>query len=215
MKPIKTRGLPLFAAAALAALAPHARAADPGPIELGVSTGYTRGVGRAAGMMMPTLQDLAGHGGAVKVDVGWRLDPTFLVGVYVEADRLGRAERGTEGMTGAAAGVQAQLHLDAGSTLDPWIGVGTGWRGLWLEHAAGTHALQGLDLARVQLGLDYRVSRRLHLAPTVGITLTELLSEKRPGAAGYSDLEERRTGSFLFAGVSGRFDVLGGDPERR
>jgi hypothetical protein len=114
-------------------------------------------------------------------------------------------------MNSVAAGIEGQLHLAPTARLDPWIGFGFGWRGLWLEHSAGTHAMQGLDLARLEVGLDYRVSDRLAVAPTVGLAFTQLLSEKRPGASGYSDIEDRKTGHFLFAGVNGRFDVLGGE----
>ncbi len=73
----------------------------------------------------------------------------------------------------------------------------------------GTHVMQGIDLARLQVGLDYRVSDRLAVAPVLGFAMTELLSERRPGASGYSDVEDRKIGHFVFAGVSGRFDVLG------
>ena len=113
-------------------------------------------------------------------------------------------------MTGVAAGLQGQLHARPRSDLDPWVGVGAGWRGLWLEHHAGTHVMQGIDVARLQLGIDYRVSERVSLAPTIGVAWTEMLSEKRPGARGYSDIDDREVGRFLFAGVSGRMDVLGG-----
>lgn len=201
-------------ALAFAAFAALARADGPGPLELGVAIGYTRGHGAAAGGMMPELQDLAGNGGTVRVDVGWRIDPRWMVGTYTEVGRLAAGKQGTDGMTSVAAGIQGQLHLAPAGRVDLWIGVGTGWRGLWLDHEVGTHVMQGIDLARVQVGLDYRVSERLAVAPVVGLSVTELLSEKRPGASGYSDVEDRKTGHFLFAGVSGRFDVLGA-PERR
>jgi hypothetical protein len=198
-------------ALAFAAYAALARADGPGPLEVGVATGFTRGHGPAAGGMMPELQDLAGNGGAVRVDIGWRIDPRWMIGTYAETGRLAKGDRGTDGMTSVAAGVQGQLHLAPAGVLDPWVGLGAGWRGLWLDHAMGTHVLQGIDLARVQVGVDYRVSERLAIAPTIGIAFTKLLAEKRPGASGYADVEDRDVGHFLFAGVSGRFDVLGGE----
>jgi hypothetical protein len=201
-------------AAALAAFALFARADGPGPLELGVATGYVRGHGPAAGGMMPNLQDLAGNGATVRLELGWRIDPRWMVGPYADVGRLARGERGTDGMTSVAAGLEGQLHLSPAARLDPWIGLGVGWRGLWLEHTVGTHVMQGLDLARVEVGLDYRVSDRLAIAPTVGIAVTKMLSEKRPAASGYSDIEDRKTGHFFFAGLTGRFDVLGGASRR-
>jgi hypothetical protein len=198
-------------AIAFVAYATLTRADGPGHLELGVGTGFVRGHGPAAGGMMPDLQDLAGDGGTVRLDVGWRIDPRWMAGTYAELGRLASGDHGTDGMTSVAAGIQGQLHLAPAARLDPWIGLGAGWRGLWLEHAAGgTHAMQGLDLARVQLGLDYRVSERLAVAPTLGLAVTQVLSEKAPGASGYSDVEDRKTGHLVFAGLSGRFDVLAG-----
>jgi hypothetical protein len=201
-------------AVALVAYAALAKADGPGPLELGVATGYMRGHGPAAGRMMPNLQDLAGDGAAIAVELGWRIDPRWMAGTYFEVGRLASGSQETDGMTSLAAGIQGQVHLAPASRLDPWFGLGAGWRGLELEHAAGTHMMQGLDLARVQLGVAYRVSDRLAVAPTVGISFTRMLSEKRPGTGSYSDIEQRRTGHFVLAGVAGRFDVLGGSATR-
>lgn len=157
----------------------------------------------AAGEMMPDLQDLAGNGASLQIGVGQRIDARWLVGTYAELGRLASGDEGSDGMTSAAAAIQGQIHLDPSARLDPWIALGAGWRALWLGHTAGTHVLQGLDLARMQVGVDYRVSDGLAIAPTVGIAATQLLSEKRPGARSYSDIEDRKTGHFVFAGVSG------------
>jgi hypothetical protein len=212
---IMKSGFQAVVAVALLGFAALTRGDEPGSLELGVATGFTRGHGPAAGGMMPELQDLAGNGGALRLDVGWRLDRRWLAGTYFEVGRLGSGEQGTDGMTSVAAGIHGQLHLAPAARLDPWVGLGAGWRGLWLEHASGTHVLQGLDLARLELGLDYRVSEALAVAPTLGLAFTEMLSEKRPGASGYSDVQDRKIGHYLFAGVSGRFDVFamaGGRP---
>jgi hypothetical protein len=205
---------PATAAFLVAAFTPLARADDPGPLELSVGTGYTRGIGPAGGQM-PELQHLAGNGGALRVEAGWRIDPRWMVGLYQETSLHAGGHEGTDGMTAVGAGLQAQLHLSPLSNLDPWVGVGFGWRGLWLDHNQGTHVMQGLDLARVQIGVDHRVSRSVRVAPTIGVALTELLSEKRPGSSGYRDIEDRKIGTFVFAGITGRLDVLGGASDRR
>jgi hypothetical protein len=203
----------LAVALSLIAFAALARAEGPGPLELAVGTGYTRGLGRAAGNM-PGLQHLAGDGGALRLELGWRLDPSWSIGCYQEGSLFASGHEGTDGMTSSAAGVQGQLHLRPFAALDPWIGVGFGWRGLWLDHGMGTHAMQGLDLARVQLGLDYRVSPRFSLAPVLGVSATEILKEKRPGATSYSNVSDRKVSAFVFAGLSGRIDLLGGASPR-
>jgi hypothetical protein len=209
---MKTPNHPFLAIAALAlsALAPVARADGPGPLEIAIGTGFVHGHGPAAGGMMPEVQDLAGSGAAVRGELGWRIDARWLVGAYCEADAFAGGDAGTDRASGGAAGVQGQFHVSPAARVDPWVGVGAGWRVLAVEHDAGTHVLQGLDLARLQVGLDYRVSPRLAVAPSVGVAFTEYLSEKVPGASSFRDLEDRKVGAYVFAGVSGRVDVLGG-----
>ncbi|HEY6002141.1 MAG TPA: hypothetical protein VIV57_04645 [Anaeromyxobacter sp.] len=38
--------------------------------------------------------------------------------------------------------------------------------------------------------------------------------EKRPGATSYSNISDRKVAAFVFAGLSGRMDILGGSPPR-
>ena len=206
---ITRSGFQSAVAVALIAYTFHARAEAPGPVDVSVATGYVRGLGSPGGDM-PGLQHLAGDGGALRVDAGWRIGPHVSAGAYCESAWFAGGHEGTDGMTGAAAGLQGRLHARPLSKVDPWVGLGFGWRGLWLDHGVGTHAMQGLDLARLDVGVDFQVSRGFRLAPTVGVTVTEVLSEKRPGAGGYVDVEERKVSTFVFAGVTGRIDVLGG-----
>jgi hypothetical protein len=204
----------LVVASSLIAFATLARADVPGPLEIAVGTGYTRGLGSAGGRM-PGLQHLAGDGGALRLEIGWRIDPRWMIGVYQEGALFAAGHEGTDGMTASAAGVQGQFHVRPLAALDPWIGVGFGWRGLWLDHGMGTHSMQGLDLARLQVGVDYRVSPRFSLAPVVGVSATEILKEKRPGATSYANVSDRKVSAFVFAGLSGRMDILGGWSPRR
>ncbi|HET8541121.1 MAG TPA: hypothetical protein VFL83_14700 [Anaeromyxobacter sp.] len=201
-------GFQVAVAVALAGYAVLGRA-DPGSaLEIAVGTAYTQGVGAAAGGGMPTLQTLAGGGGTLRVDVGWRIDRRWMVGAYHENVLLAAGDvPGTDRVTGHALGLQGQLHLAPSTRLDPWVGLGCGWRSLSIDHGMGTHELRGLDLARVEVGLDWRLSPSFGVAPAVGVAVTELLSEQRPGESGWMDLEDRSVGAFVFAGVSGRFDL--------
>lgn len=203
----------VFVALLLVAFATLAKADAPGPFEIAAGTGYTRGLGPAGGHM-PGLQHLAGDGGALRLEAGWRFDPRWAVGCYHEGALFASGHAGTRGMTAAAAGIQGQFHARPFAALDPWVGLGFGWRGLWLDHGMGTHAMQGFDLARFQVGLDYRVSPRFSLAPVLGVSATEFLKEKRPGATSYTNISDRKVSAFVFAGLSGRVDILGGSRAR-
>lgn len=176
--------------------------------ELSLGLGYGQGLGSIASGV-PRLQEFGSAGGSFNIDMGWRFDPRFMVGVYGE---VGAFDGGTmltaDHAATVAAGVQGQYHVLPGRKYDPWIGLGFGWRGYWASRTSiGTHKLQGLDLARVRLGLDYRVSPSVAVGPVFGITLTDFLSEKRPGADSFSDTSDRKLNTFVFGGLQGRFDM--------
>jgi hypothetical protein len=177
-------------------------------LELGLNLGYSQGLG-PIGKGRSRLQDLGKAGGAFQLDVGWRLDPHWMVGGYGELGVFGAGnEAGSNHAVSAAAGLQTQYHVLPQNKLDPWVGLGFGWRGYWADQSRGTYGVQGLDLVRFKMGLDYRVSSSLALGPVIGVTMTEFLSDKAIGADKYRDIDDRKLNTFVFAGVGGRFDLL-------
>lgn len=41
----------------------------------------------------------------------------------------------------------------------PWIGLGAGWRGIWIDRdVGGTDSRHGIDLVRLTAGVDYRLN---------------------------------------------------------
>jgi len=202
----------LLCAAAIA-LAGAARAQEVAPppdgsFELSLGMGYGQGLGSVAAGV-PQLQEFGSAGGTFSIDLGYRFDPRFMVGAYGEVGAFdGGSMLNADHATSVAAGVQGQYHVMPGRKYDPWLGVGFGWRGYYADRSLlGTHKLQGLDLARVRLGLDYRVSPGVAVGPVFGITLTDFISEKRPGSDSYTDTKDRKLNTFVFAGLQGRFDM--------
>jgi hypothetical protein len=180
-------------------------------LELGVGAGYAQGFGDVA-KGQGTVQDLSGPGAAVEVDVGYRLSPQFMIGVYGTGSQFARGDSLTDGtdVRSAAAGVQAQYHFRPSYTVDPWVGLATGWRGMWVSPDVGKDtSLQGLQLARVQVGADYRVSPEIAIAPVIGADLSMYLTENGPGLSGYTNISDPRVNTTIFAGVAARFDLLG------
>jgi hypothetical protein len=116
----------------------------------------------------------------------------------------------------ATAGVEAAWHfLPSANQLDPWVSLGTGWRGYWIHGDQGTTSLQGLQLAKLQAGLDYRVSRDIAISPVIGADLSMFLSESTPFASGFSNITDPKVNTFLFGGLQGRFDIpVGSDSSR-
>lgn len=189
----------------------HAQEVAPPPnhsLELSLGLGYGQGLGPVASGVS-RLQEFGNAGSTLQLEMGWRIDPNFMVGGYGEASLFdGGSLLDSNHATSLAAGIQGQFHVMPGRKYDPWVGVGFGWRGYWASRSTiGTEKLQGLDLARVRVGVDYRVSPTVAVGPVFGITLTDFLSEERPGGSGYNSTTDRKLNTFVFGGLTGRFDL--------
>ena len=178
--------------------------------ELGVDGGYTQGFGRMhAGR---GVGDVAGAGGTLGVNLGYRIDPRWSVGVNGRYEGFGAGQREPSGTTvrGTSAGVQGTYHTAPYSRLDPYVTFGTGYRAL-METPRGnapTTVTHGFELARVELGLDVRASESVSISPVLGADLN-MFMWRTGGGAETAQLTDRGVSTFVFAGVKGRFDFGG------
>jgi hypothetical protein len=179
--------------------------------EVGVSTGYQQGAGKLGGNM-GSLEDIAGPGGAVELDLGYRIIPELSVGLYgtYSQNATGDLVANNTDVLGATAGVQVVFHARPDRSVDPWISLGSGWKGLWLNPDRGkVTSLQGFELARLQVGADYRVSKDISIAPVIGGSLSMFVSEDSPMTDSYTEIQDKKVNFTGFAGLSGRFDLGG------
>lgn len=177
-------------------------------IEIGVSTGYAQG-GGPIGSTMQDLDQLSGPGGAVELQLGYRINPTFAVGLYGQFSAFdsGDVNEG-DNVFGAGAGIMGTAHLRPGRSIDPWVSLSTGWKALWLDHEREkTTSLQGFDLARVQIGVDYRISKGVAITPVIGGSLGMFVGQQTAMTDGYDEISDKKVNFTGFAGLSGRFGV--------
>ena len=182
-------------------------------LELTVATGYQQGFGSIASGQ-PTLGDLGQAGGALQIGVGYRVVPQLTLGVYGSGATFGRGDQvdSSANLYSASAGAQADWHfLPAGHQVDPWVSLGTGWRGYWIHSdqgaAAGTTAMHGWEIGKLQVGVDFRVDQAVAVSPVVGADLTTFFTESTPQASAWSNIASPQVNTFVFAGVQGRFDI--------
>jgi len=183
--------------------------------EISVGTGYSQGSGKLGGSA-GSLEDIAGPGGAIEVDLGYRIVPQLSVGAYGTFSKYQHGDNlaSSTDVFGATAGVQAAWHFRPDASIDPWVSLGTGWRGLWLNPDGGkVTSLQGLELARLQIGADYRVTEDIAIAPVVGGSLNLFVSEDSPMTNDLTEIHDKKVNFTGYAGLSGRFD-LGGSRRR-
>jgi hypothetical protein len=189
----------------------HHVAAPGNAFELSVATGYSQGGGPVGGNLL-RLEDVSGAGAAVEIDAGYRINPTFSIGAYGSFAKYDNGDRiaGNTDVLGATAGIQAAAHLRPDRSVDPWVSLGAGWKGLWLSPDQGKNtSLQGLDLARLQLGVDYRVNEDVSISPVVGGSLGMFVSQDSPMTTGYTEISDKKVNFTGFAGLAGRFDLGG------
>jgi hypothetical protein len=149
-------------------------------LELGVSFGYSQGAGDVA-RAESTVHDLSGAGAALGIHAGYRLSPQFMIGVYGNGAQYSRGDALAEGTTvrSAAAGAEVNYHFRPSYTIDPWVGLGVGWHGLWLTPNAGQNtSIHGLELARVTVGADYRITPEVSIAPVLGADVSAVPSRR-------------------------------------
>ena len=179
--------------------------------EISVGTGYSQGGGKLGGGL-GNLEDISGPGAAVELDLGYRIIPELSVGVYGTFSKYqhGDVIDSNTDVLGAAAGVQAAWHFRPDRSIDPWVSLGTGWKGLWLNPDQGkVTSLQGFELARLQLGVDYRLSQDVAITPVIGGSLGLFVSQDSPMTTDYTEIQDKKVNFSGFAGLSGRFDLGG------
>lgn len=186
-------------------------AAIDNAVDISVGTGFAHGGGELGGDMVD-LDEVAGAGGAVDLGVAYRILPNLSVGAYgtFSVHDRGDAIDDTTDVIGATAGVQATWHVLPFDQVDPWISLGTGWKGLWLNpEDEDVTSLHGLELARLQLGVDYRLSDTVSITPVIGGTVGMFVSEDSPMTDGHTEITGKEIHLTGYAGLSGRFSLGG------
>lgn len=186
--------------------------APEGALEIGLGLGVTQGFGDIGKKEPRSLSDLSASGVAFRLRTGYRLTPKLTLGVFGEfaaydgGDEVEHNARVTSG----AAGIQALVHLRPFNRVDPWFSVGTGWRGFWVhEKGIGTQSLQGMDLVRMELGVNSRLSNHFAITPVAAFAVTEFFGERAAGASDYTNIRDARMNVFALFGAEVAFDIGG------
>lgn len=187
--------------------------------EIGLNGGYTQPFGKIANGRV--MRDEIGAGGAVGLDLGYRLSPHWSLGFtgqYHDSGARGALDGNTD-FRGVAGGVQGTYHMMPYGRVDPYLTLGTGYRLLWraTDRAGDTNLLtHGLELGKAMLGVDFRISPSVALGPVVGADVNLFLWDNPEGPIGNQAIAsgDRRPSTFLFAGLAARFDI-GGTREDR
>ncbi len=151
--------------------------------------------------------DLIGSAGQLDLEIGHRLTPFVTIGFYSNAQALTTGSDGSRDVYTGAAGVEADFHFRPSQAVDPWVSVGTGVRAYLVEDGDYTIGV-GAELARLQVGADFRLNDSIALGPVLGASATLYGAEKQP-MQDFHELSDKGINWTFTAGVAGRFNLLG------
>jgi outer membrane protein OmpA-like peptidoglycan-associated protein len=183
-------------------------AAPSDALELKVGTGYTQGFGSIAPSR--SLDNAAGAGLGVSADVDYRLSIPWSIGIEGQYQEFENAQNSSA--RGLAVNLGGTYHFDPVLRGDPWLRLGAGYRLFWENSPVGQPGVSvlrhGFDLLTAKVGYDVRVSQDVALGPVVGADLN-VFAWQDSSNTGNQALSSVQVGTFIYAGLQGRFDVGG------
>ena len=176
----------LFAGAASAAAAP----AEERPFRLGASVGVAAPFGKLQGDDPTLLSDFVRHQIPIALEAGYMVTPQLLLGVsaqygFVSTQSIPSGLGHPHGRD-FNLGVQLQYHPSAPGRFDPWLGLGMGYESLTLsaddEHDDLTLRLSGIELAKLQAGLNVRIGNVVSIGPFASYSIGTYLFQHLAGS---------------------------------
>jgi hypothetical protein len=180
----------------------------PAPVnafELKVNAGYTQGFGKAA--PNAGMPNVAGGGVNGTIDLDYRMNPWVSFGIQGEYQEF--TSRENSNARGFVGNLGVTGHLSPLFRGDPYARIGVGYRQLWSVNPtnAPTTAYMGIELAKLSLGYDIRLSPGVAIAPQIGADVNLFIWQNQ--ASSTTTLDSVTVATFIYAGLQGRFDMGG------
>jgi hypothetical protein len=208
-----TSGAPTAAAPAAAAApdpnAPHFEAAVRAGF--GIPLGEAFGSG---GSFSNKMSDLASYTIPIWVDIGVRLWGSLFLGGYFSYGFGGSTDATTCGSGFSCSpstlrfGGQLHWHPLGSASVDPWVGLGSGYEKLSIGvsggGASGSIEFSGWEWATAQLGLDFALGSVVRIGPWVSFSIGQYGTGTIGGSGGGSQsgpIENKGTHEWLMGGV--------------
>ncbi len=177
-----------------------------GGVEIALALNSAVSLGDVGGGM--DAGELVGNAAELDLQVGTRLTPNLALGFYTTGQALTRgSEDANRDVYTGSAGIEVDFHTRPSFAVDPWVSVGTGLRAMLID-ADGTSLLVGAELARVQLGVDFRVDDDFSLGPVIGASASLYGAHKQP-MRDFEELNDKGINWTISMGVGARFNAGG------
>ena len=177
-----------------------------GGIEIASGGGFTQGTGDV-GDGMGSVGDLAGSGNTTQLKIGYRASPNLRSSASMEVRRstpmgIGSPSSIAE-VLGATAGIYADWHF---RPMAHRRSVAVGRRRLARPVGGASdddsyQSLQGIDLLRLEAGVDFRLTPKLAMGPMVGLTTTAFVARHGSQTHGHDVVEDPGDRRLLLRGL--------------
>jgi len=192
-------------AAALLVVTPQlARATDP-IVSLGARVGYGVPMGGLLGNGPGTshipLDDVFSGIIPMGLDLEYWVNRNVAIGAYSDFGAVRIRNGGTAG--DLQMGAMMHYHASPNETVDPWVGIGSGYEVLWSYfggYPARTHGWQFLTLL---VGADYAASQRFGFGPFASCSFGRFTYQN--GEAGLGTIKTPVMHEWLVFGVHGTY----------
>ena len=220
--------LSLLGAATASAAPPTPAGPTHGGLEIDIRAGYSVPLGTAftsaasGGSVDNKLKDATKGQIPIRLDVGWRINSHFYVGVYggygfgaVNLDsEQGKscAQLGVEcSISFIDFGVMGAYHVRPDQAFDPWVGLGVGYEMVKTRQTTSSvdtkGGFSGPTFVDVQLGGDYKASPNVSIGPFVGFAVGQYSKCTGDAAASGCAIDTKTLHEWFTLGVKGTFGI--------
>ena len=177
----------------------------------GIPLGEAFGSG---GTFSNKMSDLSSYTIPIWVDVGVRLWNSLFFGAYFSYGFGGSTDATTCGSGFSCSpstlrfGGQVHWHPAGSASVDPWVGLGSGYEKLSIGvsggSTSGTLEFSGWEWATAQLGIDFALGSVVRIGPWVSFSIGQYGTGTVGGSGGGSQsqpIENKGTHEWLMGGV--------------
>jgi hypothetical protein len=174
-------------------------------LEIAISGVYLQSAGTAMPATADGPRDLPGPGASFELQLGYRRTPNLVLAGYGTLGGIsdGYVQRHAAVWT---AGIKAEWHFAPALPIDPFVGFGAGVKALWLDNADMSQRAFGVELAKLQAGIDYRVSPSFAIGLSVGLSASTYSAVQNPTTRRFEAIDSTPVSWTLQAGPTARFD---------
>ena len=177
-------------------------------LEIAIASVYVQDTG-TFGSVMADTGNVVVPGAGAELSIGVRLTPNLAIAGYATIAGLPGGSTDTDIGVGSV-GVKADWHFQPRSRTDAWISLGAGVKRFWLGGDDRLDSeLQGIELAKLQVGVDYRIDSSFAIGPVASASATMFTHERTSAMSDFAAIDDKDISYSVSIGLLGRFDFFG------